>query len=235
MMASAVSMSETVGGTIPRKPAEERMRPPSLVALFVRRSMEGRRHLRWLLLLLGVVPGCGRPDVGDARPTPLPAAAAVPLSRTQAMPTAYLEPAPTPAPALDESVVETNVIEVRVVTPTPVDVATIPNFDRPADPTPASRAEQRSRCLTYTVEPESTGPSTRLRVRVRSHCGFWVPVEESWFEIVATPVSGHGTTGRATGSFQAPIGPHSSNVETLVEVYCPTDVAGGCRYSVSAR
>ncbi len=211
------------------------MRPRSVAALLACAGRRVSRALACLGLLAALGPGCGRRETAGAIPTPLPEAAEARPSMPPVTAVAPHEPAPLPNAAMDESVVETNVIEVRVVTPTPVDVSAIPNFDRPAEPTPASRAEQRSRCLTYTVEPESTGPSTRLRVRVRSHCGFWVPVEESWFEIVATPVSGHGTTGRATGSFQTPIGPHSSNVETLVEVDCPTDLPGGCRYSVSAR
>ncbi len=126
-------------------------------------------------------------------------------------------------------------MEVRVVTPTPVDVGTIPNFDRPADPTPGTPAERRARCLTYTVERETFGESRRVKVRVRSTCSFWIRPEESWFEIEATPSSGQGVTGRARGNFQTPIAPHSSNVETFIEVDCPGDVRGGCKYFVTAQ
>jgi hypothetical protein len=142
-------------------------------------------------------------------------------------------PEPTPSPT--EKALETSLIEVRVVTPTPIDVGAIPNFDRPSDPTPGTPAERRARCLTYTVERETFGESRRVKVRVRNACGFWIPTDESFFEITALPANGQGIAGRATGSFQVPIGPHSSNVETFIEVDCPGDVRGGCKYYVEAR
>lgn len=151
---------------------------------------------------------------------------------TAAPPSPVAEPTVTPTPA---DTIQTSFIEVRIITPTPVDIASIPNFDRPADPTPRSASEERSRCLSYTVQPEPSGQSRRLRVRVRNACTFWVPPEQSWFEIVATPSNGQGTTGKATGSFQGPIAPHSSNVETFIEVDCPSEVQGGCRYTVTPQ
>ena len=95
--------------------------------------------------------------------------------------------------------------------------------------------ERRAQCLTYTVERETFGESRRVKVRVRNACDFWIPPEESLFEITAMPASGQGIAGRATGSFQTPIGPHSSNVETFIEVDCPGDVRGGCKYYVEAK
>jgi len=82
---------------------------------------------------------------------------------------------------------------------------------------------------------ETFGESKRVRVRVRNACGFWIPPEESWFEITAMPANGQGISGRATGSFQTPIGPNSSNVETFIEVDCPGDVRGGCKYYVEPK
>jgi hypothetical protein len=184
--------------------------------------------VRRLLLLVGMLIGCSRtePAVLQPEPSPVPVTA-VPEETATATP-----PEATPSPS---DPFETSVVEVRVVTRTPVDVGTIPNFDRPAEPTPGSPAERRAQCLTYTVERETFGESRRVKVRVRSTCPFWIPPEESWFEIEATPSSGQGVTGRARGNFQTPIAPHSSNVETFIEVDCPGDVRGGCKYYVTAQ
>ena len=104
-----------------------------------------------------------------------------------------------------------------------------------AAPTPASPAEQRSRCLTYTAERAKFGESRKVVVRVRNSCDITIAPEESQFEITAMPASGQGIAGRATGSFQTPIAPHSSNVETVIEVDCPGDVRGSCKYYVEAK
>ena len=186
-----------------------------------------RTNVRRLLLLLILCLGCGRREPAVPAAEPLPSA----------LPSVTIE---TPAgsevvAATPTESIETNVIEVRVLTPTPVDVSTIPNFDRPSEPTPGSAAERRAKCLSYTVERETFGESKRVKVRVRNACGFWIPPEESWFEITAMPANGQGISGRATGSFQTPIGPSSSNVETFIEVDCPGDVRGGCKYYVEAK
>ena len=166
--------------------------------------------------------GCSRAD----RPAPVTEPSPAPATTPTETAAVIAEETPTP----DQF--ETNVVEVRVVTPTPVDVGAIPNFDRPADPTPATPAERRKRCLTYTVDRETFGESRRVKIRVKNSCGFSIPPEESGFEITATPSNGRGVVGSATGSFQTTIGPHSSNVETLIEVDCPPDVHAGCRYFV---
>jgi hypothetical protein len=181
--------------------------------------------VRRLLLLVSFVIGCSRTETAGPAPEASPIPASAP-TETAVVPEVTLTPT-------DQ--VETNIVEVRVVTPTPVDVGSIPNFDRPADPTPASPLEQRKRCLTYTVERETFGESRRVKVRVRNSCGFWIPADQSGFEITALPSSGQGVTGRATGSFQHPIGPHSSNVETFIEVDCPGDVRAGCKYYVEPQ
>jgi hypothetical protein len=182
--------------------------------------------VRRLLLLVILIAGCSRAEP----PAPSPEPALVP---TAAPPTEVVAvPSETPTPT---DPMETNVVEVRVVSPTPIDVGAIPNFDRPADPTPASPKEQRARCLTYTVERETFGESRRVKVRVRNSCGMWIPPEDSWFEITAMPSSGQGVVGRATGSFQTAIGPHSSNVETLIQVDCPGDIRAGCKYYVEPQ
>jgi hypothetical protein len=180
--------------------------------------------VRRLLLVVVCLAGCSRVETHApaAEPSPLPAA---PIAAATEPVTA--ETTPTP-----EDAVETSVVEVRIVTPTPVDVGGIPNFDRPADPTPASPKERRARCLSYTVERETFGESRRVKIRVRNACGITIPPEESFFEITATPSNGRGVVGRATGSFQVPIGPQSSNVETFIEVDCPPDVHAGCKYFV---
>ena len=186
-----------------------------------------RTNVRRLLLLLILCLGCGRREPAVPAAEPLPSALP---SVTVETPAASEVAAATPTESM-----ETNVIEVRVLTPTPVDVSTIPNFDRPSEPTPGSAAERRAKCLSYTVERETFGESKRVKVRVRNACGFWIPPEESWFEISAMPANGQGISGRATGSFQTPIGPNSSNVETFIEVDCPGDVRGGCKYYVEAK
>ena len=180
--------------------------------------------VRRLLLLGAFLVGCSRVE------SPAPAPDPSPVPEAAATETAILEVTPTVTDTL-----ETSVVEVRVVTPTPVDVGAIPNFDRPADPTPASPLEQRKRCLTYTVDRETFGESRRVKVRVRNNCGSWVPVDQSGFEITAIPSSGQGVVGRASGSFQHPIGPHSSNVETFIEVDCPGDIRAGCKYYVEPQ
>jgi hypothetical protein len=180
--------------------------------------------VRRLLLLVGLIVGCSRAE------TPTPSVEPSPAPPSPA-PTETISAAPEATPTASDSL-ETNVVEVRVVTPTPVDVGAIPNFDRPADPTPSSPKEQRARCLSYTVDRETFGESRRVKVRVRNSCGFSIPPEESFFEITAMPSNGRGVVGRATGSFQSTIGPHSSNVETLIEVDCPADVHAGCKYFV---
>ena len=186
-----------------------------------------RTNVRRLLLLLILCLGCGRREPAVPAAEPLPSALPAVTAET---PAASEVAAATPTESM-----ETNVIEVRVLTPTPVDTSTIPNFDRPAEPTPGSAAERRAKCLSYTVERETFGESKRVKVRVRNACGFWIPPEESWFEITAMPANGQGISGRATGSFQTPIGPNSSNVETFIEVDCPGDVRGGCKYYVEAK
>ena len=186
-----------------------------------------RASVRRLLLLLILCLGCGRREVPAPAAEPLPSALPAVTAET---PAASEVAAATPTESM-----ETNVIEVRVLTPTPIDVSTIPNFDRPSEPTPGSAAERRAKCLSYTVERETFGESKRVKVRVRNACGFWIPPEESWFEITAMPANGQGISGRATGSFQTPIGPNSSNVETFIEVDCPGDVRGGCKYYVEPK
>ena len=47
-------------------------------------------------------------------------------------------------------------------------------------------------------ERETFGESKRVKVRVRNACDFWIPPEESWFEITAMPANGQGIAGRAT-------------------------------------
>ncbi len=119
--------------------------------------------------------------------------------------------------------------------PTPIDVGAIPNFDRPRDPTPSSRVEELARCLSYRASLDPTFSSTsrvRLKITATSTCAFWVPTEESGFEVVSKPVAGGGIVAREVGQFQSAIPPRSSHAETVIEIDCPAP-AGGCRYEVS--
>jgi hypothetical protein len=102
-----------------------------------------------------------------------------------------------------------------------------------AEPTPASDAEKRARCLTYTVERETQGLSRSVKVRVKNACPFEIPADQTRFEITATPLDGQGVLGQATGRFSTSIPPNSESVETSLDVDCPSDV-GGCRYFVTA-
>ncbi len=136
------------------------------------------------------------------------------------------EPEPTPSPVSQSAVFE---FSVRP-TPTLVDIGAIPNFDRPRDPTPASRTEQLSRCLKYSLAPDPINQWRRLKVKVRNTCNNYVPADETWFEVVAAGPNG-ATIGRAVGHFGEPIAPFSWELETFIEVDCP--LVGGCRYSVS--
>jgi len=185
-----------------------------------------------VVLALTMASACRR-DEADRRaqlasldPTPAPPAVEAP-PRPEVEPTWTPEPEPAPRGA-------PIAVSVRA-SPTPVDIDAIPNFDRPRDPTPASRVEELARCLTYrvTVDPTfSSSSRVRLVVRVRNTCATWVPAEDSWFEVVSKPSSGGGTVARELGRFQAAIPPGSSHVETVIEIECPA-AYGGCRYEAS--
>jgi len=194
-----------------------------------------RRRGVGLLLLLALVFACRRsepvgPSDEASSPGPTPIVAAV-----DAPGHAEVEPTWTPEPehAAATPVPGSAVIEVPVrASPTPIDVGAIPNFDRPRDPTPSSRAEELARCLTYRASLDPTFSSTsrvRLKITATSTCSFWVPAEESGFEVLSKPVAGGGMAAREVGQFQSAIPPRSSHTETIIEIDCPAP-AGGCRY-----
>lgn len=189
------------------------------------------------LVLIAATLRCGRAErsaadsSGPVSAVTRPPVAAAPAGEHLPELTWTPEPEPTQLP-----LVQTTVIEVAVrPSLTPVDVGAIPNFDRPRDPTPGSRTEQLTRCLSYQVRLDPTFSSSqrvRLAVRARNVCGEWIPADESWFEIVSKPVFGGGTAGREVGHFQAAIPPNSAHAETLIEIDCPAP-AGGCQYIAS--
>ena len=72
-----------------------------------------------------------------------------------------------------------------------------------------------------------------MRVRARNDCNSWIPAEDTRFEIVSSGGAGGGTLGRESGMFQAPIPPLSANAETMIEIDCPNDLPGGCRFTAS--
>lgn len=145
----------------------------------------------------------------------------------------------TPEPEAPTPAYETAVIEHRVPSPVPtIDIAAIPNQDRPRAPTPDSRTQQIAGCLTYSTEhisqPGYSGlVKARVRVRARNNCNFFVPVDDSWFEIVSTAGVNGSTLGREVGRFQIPIPPLSRDTETTIEVDCPQDLPGGCRFTAA--
>ena len=105
-------------------------------------------------------------------------------------------------------------------------------MEPPAAPAPESAAEMRTRCLIYDAERQTFGEARTVKVRVRNTCDITVTAEESEFEITAMPSDGLGVVSHATGRFPSNIGPHSSNVETTIEIDCPGDVHAGCKYFV---
>lgn len=183
--------------------------------------------------------GCGRLSEPHA---PEPTARVV-----RVVVTATPEPAPQPTEALalptlsPAGVFQSAVIESRLPTPLPtIDVATIPNLDRPREPTPESRTEQLMRCLTFTVAEDdhprlSSWPPdvARVKVMARNNCGFWIAASESWFEVTSMPVGHQGAVGREIDHFPVVIGPSSSNAETFVMIKCPDAQTVGCHYSVA--
>lgn len=174
------------------------------------------------------VPESLRVSAADVTPTLSPPATSDGLG---VEPTWTPEPLPlSPSPAHRDAALD---VPGRA-TVTPVDIGSIPNFDRPRDPTPSSRVEELSRCLSYRAAPDPTYSSTsrvRLLVRARNTCAAWIPIEETKFEVLSKPAMGGGTIARAVGQFQAAIPPGSSHLETVIEIDCPA--AGGCRYDVS--
>ena len=191
-----------------------------------------------LLLVLALVFACRRsepvgPSGEASSPDTAPTVAAV-----DAPGHAEVEPTWTPEPehGATTPVPGSALIEVPVrASPTPVDIEAIPNFDRPRDPTPSSRAEELARCLSYRAGLDPTfSSSTRVRLAVRATntCATWIPIEQTWFEVVSKPLAGGGTVAREVGQFQSAIPPRSSHVETAIEIDCPVP-AGGCRYEAA--
>ncbi len=197
-----------------------------------------RRRAAWILSVAAVL-GCrGTEAASGSREPPTPGPTATVLAEAPA--TGGTEPAwtPEPEPPYETPIPRSAVIEIPVrVSPTPIDVGAIPNFDRPRDPTPGSRAEELARCLTYRAALDPTFSSSsrvRLKITATSTCSSWVPAEETGFEVVSKPLAGDGIVAREAGQFQGAIPPRSSHAETIIEIDCPAP-AGGCRYEVSVH
>lgn len=149
-----------------------------------------------------------------------------------------LELAWTPEPELPTPIYETAVVELALPTPRPtIDIAQIPNQDRPRV-TPAGRTEQLAQCLTFSAEPLSQpgyfgAMRTRVRIRARNSCNSFITADESWFELVSTGAANGSPIGREVGRFQLPIPPQSRDSETMMEIDCPHNLPGGCRFTAS--
>lgn len=180
------------------------------------------------------------------REAPIPAAAAptAPPKIVYVLVTplpAPLEPEPawTPEPEMAQANVQTDVVELAVPTPRPtIDIAAIPNQDRPRGPTPAWRTGQLNQCLSFTAEPMSQpgyfgAMRTRVRIRARNSCNSFVTADESWFELVSISAANGSPIGREIGRFQLPIPPQSRDSETMMEIDCPHNLPGGCRFTAS--
>lgn len=120
------------------------------------------------------------------------------------------------------------VIEMPLPTPRPtIDIASIPNMDRPRDPGARSRREQLAACLSYDVEPSPGGQWARVKVTGHNRCANSVSADESWFEVTAIGWQG-GAQDRQVGRFQQAILPNGT-AETYIELGC----SGPCRYTAA--
>ena len=132
-------------------------------------------------------------------------------------------PGVSPSPRFESAEI---VIAVPTAVPT-VDVATIPNSDRPRAPAPATVKDQMVRCLTFSLARQEMGPITerhivRVEVRAKSSCPDQrFGADESWFEVRAVDRAGR-VVARQPGRFQTPIEPFGEAV-TFVEVAITID------------
>jgi hypothetical protein len=139
------------------------------------------------------------------------------------------EIADAPLPIPTERPHSTEVV-VSVLPPTPaptVDVASIPNSDRPRDSEPKSLREQLVRCLTFTLSKQDFGPITdrhivRVEVHARSSCTDLTFIgEQTLFEVRARDRVGN-VVARQVGQFQSPIRPLGEAV-TFVDIAATID------------
>jgi len=135
--------------------------------------------------------------------------------------------APPPVPTEGPHSAEV-IVSVRAPTPVPtVDVASIPNSDRPRDAEPKSLREQLVRCLTFTLSKQDFGPITdrhivRVEVHARSSCTDLTFVgEQALFEVRARDRVGN-VVARQVGQFQSPIRPLGEAV-TFVDIAATID------------
>ena len=184
------------------------------------------------LLLAG---GCGE-NVASPSPaatTPPARVVYVVLTPTRAP---VVEPTWTPEPEMLISPSPTARVEAFPTLRPTVDLAEIPSLERAVAPPPGSRHDQLAECVTFSAEPLSQPAyagqmKTRVKVKARNRCNTGVPSDDSWFEIRSYSYNGV-PIGREVGRFQAPIAPFAADAETLIEIDCPPNQPGGCRYEV---
>lgn len=165
--------------------------------------------------------GCSRsPDAPAAstlaQPTPDILLAPTEIAETPA-------PVSTPLPHTAELV-----IPLRPPTPVPtVDIASIPNTDRPREPEPRTTRDRLVRCLTFTLSKTDMGPITgrhvvRVEVHARNSCSdVTFSGSEAFFEVRARDRTGQVVT-RQAGNFQTPIAPLGESV-TYVDILATID------------
>ena len=174
-----------------------------------------------LFLLAGS--GCSRSPERSVSRTPPTRGPDVLLAPTEVVETSPSAPSPLPTAAVQSA-------EFVVVLPTPVptvDIASIPNLDRPREPVAKTVRERMARCFTFFLNKQDLGPITgrhivRVEVRVRSSCSNTAFVgEECWFEVRARDRAGN-VVARQVGQFQSPIGPLGEAV-TFVDLAATID------------
>lgn len=149
------------------------------------------------------------------------------------------EPTWTPEPEVTNAAREITIAVPPPAAPTlwpTVDIASIPNMDRPHDSQARSRTEQLAGCLSFRVEPISEPgwpgkKATRAKVHARNRCTSWIPAEDTWFEAISRSGTNGSTIGREVAHFYEPIAPMEPDVETLISIDCPPDLPGGCTFS----
>jgi len=179
---------------------------------------------------------CSKPS-STVSPTPAAKVVYVVVTPTQALREA--EPTWTPGPELVPATPTAPPTAIAPPAPRPtIDLADIPSLERSSEPEPDSRHDQLVKCLSFSTSEVSEASwegsqKRRVRVRARNMCGAGIESADSWFEITAVSNGSGATIGREQGRFQTPIGPYSSDAETFIEVDCPKNLPGGCRYDVA--
>ena len=166
----------------------------------------------WILALL-IVPACSK------APAPIAAVATPPPPQI-----VYVVATPTAAPAVAAPPAVQHAEQSFAVPPPPpptVNVAEIPNMDRPREPdvAPSTVRDQMVRCLVYSVETDSSALAVSglkfigvlVTARNRCHDVSFAP-NDCWFEVLSRPERARGNqiVSREVGRFQDAIPPDGS-------------------------